>query len=266
MRRAPNGLPWVLALTLLGVSCSQGLVVSGDSHREELAEIKARVLELQRQARVTEVELDRLRAQVAELEAGAQAATPQPTTAPVPEAALPAAPPPALADDDSELEASDLLEPELAAEPPAEEAAVEPAAEPIDAGTDPPAEVPSAAQALYDRGYTLFHQGRYLDAESSFQRFLQSYGETELADNAQYWIGESRAARGDLEGALAAFRETVERFPRGNKVPDALLKIADCLADLGDVEAARAAYAEVVRRFPNAAAAPVAEERSRRLE
>jgi len=45
--------------------------------------------------------------------------------------------------------------------------------------------VEPAAQALYDRGYSLFHQGRYLDAEATFQRFLQAYSETDLSDNAQ---------------------------------------------------------------------------------
>ena len=76
-----------------------------------------------------------------------------------------------------------------------------------------------ATQALYDRGYTLYHQGHYVDAEASFQRFLQANPGSELADNAQYWIGECRYSRNDIRGALAAFRETVERFPRGTRCP-----------------------------------------------
>ncbi|HSL81298.1 MAG TPA: tol-pal system protein YbgF, partial [Thermoanaerobaculia bacterium] len=122
-------------------------------------------------------------------------------------------------------------------------------------------EVTAEAQALYDRGYTLYHQGRYVDAESSFQRFIQAYPSTELTDNAQYWIGESRLARGDVSGALAAFRETVERHPEGNKVPDALLKVGEAMASLGDVEGAREAYQEVIRRFAGTTAAAVARDR-----
>jgi tol-pal system protein YbgF len=118
---------------------------------------------------------------------------------------------------------------------------------------------------LYDRGYSLYHQGHFVDAESSFQRFLQANTGSELADNAQYWIGECRYARSDLRGALAAFRETVERYPKGNKVPDALLKAGQSLEGLGDVEGARVTYREVVRRFPGTAAAAVAEERRAKL-
>ena len=121
--------------------------------------------------------------------------------------------------------------------------------------------VEPAAQALYDRGYTLYHQGKYLDAEASFQRFLQAYPATELSDNAQFWIGESRYARGDIRGALAAFREVVQKYPDGNKVPDALIKEGDCLEKLGDRDGARDRYNEVKRRFPDSGAAVMAADR-----
>ena len=132
-------------------------------------------------------------------------------------------------------------------------------------GKKRPRPVSPATQALYDRGYSLYHQGHFVDAEASFQRFIQGNPKSELADNAQYWIGECRYSRNDLKGALAAFREVVERFPKGNKVPDAMLKSGQCLEGMGDVEGARVTYREVVRRFPATAAAAVAEERRTKL-
>ncbi len=123
-----------------------------------------------------------------------------------------------------------------------------------------------ATQALYDRGYTLYHQGHYADAEASFQRFLEGNPTSELADNAQYWIGECRYARDDLRGALDAFRRTVESFPQGNKVADALLKAGQCLEGLGQKDDARASYREVAKRFPGSAAGAVAEERLAKLK
>jgi len=118
---------------------------------------------------------------------------------------------------------------------------------------------------LYDRGYTLYHQKHYVDAEASFQRFLQAEPNSELADNAQYWIGECRYSRGDMRGALAAFRETVARYPAGNKTADALLKAGMSLENLGDKEAARNTYQEVLKRYPGTAVAAVAEERRAKL-
>ena len=96
---------------------------------------------------------------------------------------------------------------------------------------------------------------------AAFQGFLQRHAATDLADNAQFWIGEARLRRGDVNGALAAFRETVDRFPHGNKVPDALFRTGDCLEKLGDLDGARGAWRSTIERFPNSAAAALSEER-----
>jgi len=146
---------------------------------------------------------------------------------------------------------------------PAPPPAVQAPASPVLEGKREP--VTPAVQALYDRGYTLYHQKHYVDAEASFQRFLQAEPNSELADNAQYWIGECRYSRGDMRGALAAFRETVARYPAGNKTADALLKEGMSLESLGDKEAARNTYQEVLKRYPGTAVAAVAEERRGKL-
>jgi tol-pal system protein YbgF len=251
-----------LSLALAG--CSVSTLGSGGSTDEEVEELKRRVVELQRQAAVTEVELARLREQLARLEA--QLAGRQPPAlethferaTPAQPFASPIQPPP-------EIEEQDLGEsrPPAASRPKGQDSADR--GRGVTTAESSLAPITPAAQALYDRGYTLYHQGHYLDAESSFQRFLQAYSDTELADNAQYWIGECRYRRDDLRGALAAFRETVERYPDGNKVPDALLKAGQCLAALGDVEGARISYQEVERRFPGSPAAATAEEHRSKL-
>lgn len=266
------GLALVWPLLGLTAGCAgQGVMgtrSAAGSPPEDVRELRSRVLELQRRAAVTEVELERLRRQVAALEARLEG---RPVPAPVP------TPPPARSHSPRppEVEIEDLSEESPPPRPATPPRAVEERSpgEPVRPRPPAPAEgtgtatgeVSSEAQALYDRGYALYHQGRYLDAESSFRRFLQGYPATELSDNAQYWIGECRLARGDASGALAAFRETVERHPDGNKVPDALLKVGEAMASLGDVEGAREAYREVTRRFAGTTAAAVAQDRLRAL-
>ncbi len=314
----------LLALSALLGGCASG---GEDADGDRIKELQDRVLELQRKAAVAEVELNRLRQQVAELQAGQgargtaaeHAAGARPLSPPAGGAPLPARP--AGADRTARAtresrETPAIDEMDIDVPPPSSRSAHNPAAPPppaaagaghrLPAGVTPssPPAPPSAAavpsspampqgaaaplppaasgpgapavagkgepvtpavQALYDRGYTLYHQRHYVDAESSFQRFLQAEPNSELADNAQYWIGECRYSRGDMRGALAAFRETVARYPRGNKTPDALLKAGMSLEALGDKEGARTTYQEVLRQFPGTAVAAVAEERRAKL-
>jgi tol-pal system protein YbgF len=253
------------------------------------------VVELQRQTTVDKVEIDRLRQKIAVLEerfdreAAERAAALERATAPrgLSEEAVP---PPRRVE---VIEVSDLEEP-LDEEP----AGRAPSAPSAGAGAAPgggPAQAPAgggaaeegraadtstqpanegvasstaitpAAQALYDQAYSLYHQGRYVDAEETFHRFLAAYARTDLGDNARYWIGECRLARNELVAALASFRETVREYPDGNKTPDALLRAGEVLERLGDTDGARASYREVERRFPESAASAEASDRLERL-
>ncbi|NJL26931.1 MAG: tol-pal system protein YbgF [Thermoanaerobaculia bacterium] len=118
---------------------------------------------------------------------------------------------------------------------------------------------------LYDEGYTLFHEKRYAEAEQRFERFLALYPTSSLADNALFWIGECRYARGEFQAALEAFTGTVERFPEGNKIPDAMVKAGKCFEALGDLDSARETYDEIGRRFPATGAATLAAEHLKTL-
>jgi tol-pal system protein YbgF len=298
--------PLLVPLLLLAAGCTGLGLRPDDAQQQEIQALKARILELQREAAMNQVELAQLRQRVAEIEVrngGPRTAASAPATRPResrPAAEPPKSPPapvrpapapetrrePAAAE---EIEEVDLELPETAPPAPPRPASPPVTATPVPAPgrtpgssatrpqaptpadavepvEEPTAEVLSPAnQVLYDRGYTLYHQGRLVDAEASFQRFLQANPGSELADNAQYWIGECRYARNDFKGALAAFRETVERFPRGNKVADAMLKAGQSLEALGDIEGARVTYREVARRFPGTLAAGAAEERRAKL-
>lgn len=278
-RRLATAAPLAVLVVpaLVAAGCGSSILQPASSPDEaQVRELQERILELQRRAVVHQVELARLRERVAELEArdgsaGAGRRIPsaaRPASAEPPSASRAAAGTPLR--DQPGLEVTEILEEDdIAGEEPdapaaplpgTARAAADRAAERAAATASLPPPT-AAARAQYDRAYTLYHQGRLVDAEAAFRRYLQEHPDNDHADNAQYWIGEARYSGGDYRGALAAFRETVERYPGGNKVPDALLKAGQCLEELGDPEGARETYREIVRRFGDSAAAAVAEER-----
>ena len=94
-----------------------------------------------------------------------------------------------------------------------------------------------------------------------FRRFLEANPQQDYADNAQYWIGECHYEQREFRLAEHAFREVVQRYPRGSKVPDAMLKLGFALEALGDAGGGRAVLESLARAFPKHEAARLASER-----
>jgi tol-pal system protein YbgF len=120
--------------------------------------------------------------------------------------------------------------------------ASEPAARPVDRN--------GGEVALYQSANDHLRAGETGEAVEAFRAFVQRYSSHELADNAQYWLGECYYHRKDYSTALREFRRVVEKFPRGNKVPDALLKLGFTYLALGSTRPGREALTELVRTYP----------------
>jgi tol-pal system protein YbgF len=117
------------------------------------------------------------------------------------------------------------------------------------------------AKKAYREAYLDVNAGNYELALMGFGEFLKSFPESELADNAQYWIGECFYATERYDEAFAAFRGVLENYPEGDKVPSALLKVAYCSLALGREEEGIGFLNELVSSFPLSEEAQLAEER-----
>jgi tol-pal system protein YbgF len=113
-------------------------------------------------------------------------------------------------------------------------------------------------QAAYDQDFNILKAGKYADAITAFQQFLQSWPQSSLADNAQYWLGESYYVTRDFQSAAAAFQTLLDRWPDSRKAPDALLKLGYTQAELKHTAQARATLSSVSTRFPGSDAANLA--------
>lgn len=141
-------------------------------------------------------------------------------------------------------------------------------------GAGPSASPPGSSQTAgpmgtdqqnYQAAFALIEARRYPEAGRAFADFLSAFSTSPLADNAQYWLGETYYVQGQFGEALAEFQKVVDGFPQSAKLPDAWLKIGYCQAELDNAEAARTALQETMRQFPNTTAARLASQRLERL-
>jgi tol-pal system protein YbgF len=114
---------------------------------------------------------------------------------------------------------------------------------------------------LYKDGQEALKAGHHDQAVQIFRDLVRRFPDHDLADNAQYWLGECFYARKMFVEALPEFRQVVTRYPLGNKAPDALLKLAYCALALGELEKGRELLKQVPLSYPNTEAARLAQAR-----
>jgi len=83
-----------------------------------------------------------------------------------------------------------------------------------------------------------------------FQSYLKWFGNTDLAPNAQYYIGEIKYLKGDYDGALQAFDTLLEKYPDNAKTCDAMLQKGRALVKAGFKAEARQEFTSLIKKFP----------------
>ena len=104
-----------------------------------------------------------------------------------------------------------------------------------------------------------YSRGDYSGAIPGFQEFLANYGGHQLADNAQYWIGECYYAQKKYSEAEMEFGKVEKHYRDGNKSAAALLKRGLALKELGRLEEAQVALEKVVSKHSGSEEAAIAE-------
>jgi tol-pal system protein YbgF len=104
----------------------------------------------------------------------------------------------------------------------------------------------------YGHAFALLQKGAYGESEAAFAEFLRRHPSDPLADNARYWLAESRYGRGDFVDAADGFLAAYRANKQGPKAGDALLKLGMSLARLNKKQEACSTFNELKRTFPDA--------------
>jgi tol-pal system protein YbgF len=115
------------------------------------------------------------------------------------------------------------------------------------AGGPPPA---PSADMLYSNGLRDITSGKYDLARQEFQDYLKYYSDTDLASNAQFYLGEIAYHQKQYQDAVAEYDKVLTVYPKSFKLAPARLRKGMALLDLGQKSAGVRELREVVRRYP----------------
>ena len=125
--------------------------------------------------------------------------------------------------------------------PPAASNAVSPAA----AASPAP-----SADMLYSNGLRDITSGKYDLARQEFLDYLKYYSDTDLASNAQFYLGEIAYTQKQYQDAVSEYDKVLTQYPKSFKLAPARLKKGLALLELGQKTPGVRELREVVRRYP----------------
>ncbi|MEF9426122.1 MAG: tol-pal system protein YbgF [Candidatus Mariimomonas ferrooxydans] len=117
------------------------------------------------------------------------------------------------------------------------------------------------AKDIYLEAYRTFKEEKFKAAREQFEALLGKYPESELSDNARFWIGESYYRRKNYEDAILAYQELFDNNPRSDKVPGALLKQGLAFYELKKERIGKTILDQLIEKFPDSEQAGIAKKK-----
>src|SRR5215467_7351726 len=121
------------------------------------------------------------------------------------------------------------------------------------------------ADQLYNDALRDFNANKNDLATQEFTQYLQVYGNTDLAGNAQFYLGEIDYRRGNFPAAVQDYNRVLDQYPGGNKGAAAQLKKGFALLEMGQKDAGVQELKSLVTRYPKSPEAIQAKDRLTKL-
>jgi tol-pal system protein YbgF len=171
-----------------------------------------------------------------------------------------------------EIEAMRLAIPQYA---PAPAAPTDPGAA-AGGATDPGAAAPPTApstvlapgmtpQRMYNTSLADFTAGQWALCIDGFNTYVRNFPRNDLADDAQWYIGECYQQDGKFAEAIDAYNRVITNYPKGDRVPDAYYKRGVALSAMGQTDRARESFETLMKMFPDHDMARMAKQQLDRL-
>jgi tol-pal system protein YbgF len=120
-------------------------------------------------------------------------------------------------------------------------------------------------EQLYNDALRDYNANKNDLAAQEFAQYVQVYGNTDLAGNAQFYLGEIDYRRGNFTAAIQDYNKVLDQYPGGNKGAAAQLKKGFALLELGQRDAGVQELRSLLSRYPKSPEAVQAKERLAKL-
>jgi tol-pal system protein YbgF len=114
---------------------------------------------------------------------------------------------------------------------------------------------------LYGTAFSDYGAGQYTAAIAGFEQVLKYFPDAQLADDAQFLIGDSLSHLKRFQEAISAYNLVIQNYPNGDQVEMAYYHRGTAESLLGRTELARATWEELVKRYPKSREADMARQR-----
>ena len=126
--------------------------------------------------------------------------------------------------------------------------------------------IPENPDELYRYGLDAYYKGKIKEAREIFERFIKRFKDSELYDNALFWIGQTYYTEGRYEKAVKTFDRLINECKTGkildcNKMPTAMLKKGFAFLKMGETNKAKTVFRELIKNFPDTEEAEIAKKK-----
>jgi tol-pal system protein YbgF len=128
---------------------------------------------------------------------------------------------------------------------------------PTDPGTAPapPPVTPGvqgiSPQRLFDTAWTDFSVGQWTLCVEGFNHYLRSFPRSEMAGEAQFYIGECYYADGKYTDAADAYNRVIANYGKSLRAPEAYYKLGLTFERMGQPDRARQTWETLIKTFPD---------------
>ena len=118
---------------------------------------------------------------------------------------------------------------------------------------------------MYETAFADYAAGQWSLAITGFEAFLRTFPMSEIADDAQFYVGETYFNQNLMPEAIRAYDRVIDNYAGADSVRLAYYKRGLAQEGLGQIDAARASWEQVVADYPTSDAGRLAQQNLDRL-